>query len=303
MDDAWVAPPIDVLDKLVEDTIKVLAPLPRVVAVSVPALVVGDLHGDARDLAALEDTLWPRGVDTLPGGGVVFLGDYVDRGAGDLAVVTRLFTLLCAHPDRVTLLRGNHERAATNGDTGTYGRSCLLSRCQQAYGTTTGTHAWTRINEAFNWLPLAAVVGSCVACVHGGVPPSAISFRDYNNRALDALSCVCKPWTGSLKAVAPRHVVQAVLYALWGDADDGAVLRVRERGFGFADADLTAFLAAHGLTTVVRGHQLLQNGVHCSFADKLVTVHSSRQNHGGTTAVKCGYITVTEDGTVQAHTV
>ena len=73
------------------------------------ALFVGDLHGDYESLssAARQDVE-----------AVVFLGDYVDRGPNSLEVLLGVLALKAGNPERVVVLRGNHEDPAVNEDYG-----------------------------------------------------------------------------------------------------------------------------------------------------------------------------------------
>lgn len=69
--------------------------------------VVGDIHGCPDQMyeiiRKLEDVA--EGDEQL-----VFLGDYVDRGAGSHKVLNWLFEVQQMHPERVNCLMGNHER-------------------------------------------------------------------------------------------------------------------------------------------------------------------------------------------------
>jgi len=63
---------------------------------------IGDIHGELAKLERLLDTLSPGSGDQL-----VFLGDYVDRGADAAGVVSRLIEL--SRQVSCTFLLGNHE--------------------------------------------------------------------------------------------------------------------------------------------------------------------------------------------------
>ncbi len=64
--------------------------------------VIGDVHGCAKALRTLVETIAPKGDDEL-----IFVGDYVDRGPDSRGVVDQVIEL--KDQCRVVALRGNHE--------------------------------------------------------------------------------------------------------------------------------------------------------------------------------------------------
>ncbi len=66
---------------------------------------VGDIHGCIDKLDALLDSI---DID-FSRDRLLFVGDYIDRGADPFAVVDRVVALKKQHPDRIITLKGNHE--------------------------------------------------------------------------------------------------------------------------------------------------------------------------------------------------
>ena len=97
-----------------------------------------------------------------PNTNYIFLGDYVDRGWFSVETVQLLLCLKARYPDKMVLLRGNHEGRAI---TRTYG---FYDECIKKYGS---PNAWKYTMECFDYLNIAAVIDEKIFCVHGGLAP------------------------------------------------------------------------------------------------------------------------------------
>jgi serine/threonine-protein phosphatase 6 catalytic subunit len=217
-------------------------------AVSSPITVAGDIHGQFYDLEELFRTGgYP------PDTSYIFMGDFVDRGYYSLETFTRLLTLKVKYPDRIVLLRGNHE---TRQITQVYG---FYDECQQKYGN---ANAWRYCTEVFDLLNVAAVIDGKTFCVHGGLSPDVPHLDQI--RMIDRNQEI--PHEG------------AFCDLVWSDPDEVEAWAMSPRGAGYIfGAKVTSeFNALNGLELICRAHQLVQEGHKYMFPEEnLVTVWSA----------------------------
>ncbi|KAL8409522.1 hypothetical protein RB594_007820 [Gaeumannomyces avenae] len=167
----------------------------------------------------------------------VFLGDFVDRGYFSLETFTLLMCLKAKYPDRIVLVRGNHESRQI---TQVYG---FYEECQQKYGNAS---VWKACCQVFDFLVLAAIVDGSVLCVHGGLSPEI--------RTIDQIRVVARaqeiPHEG------------AFCDLVWSDPEDIDTWAVSPRGAGwlFGDKVATEFNHVNRLQTIARAHQLVNEG-------------------------------------------
>ena len=219
----------------------------------------------------------------------IFLGDFVDRGYFSLETFTLLMCLKakCApdihdfyplliktrYPDRVTLVRGNHESRQI---TQVYG---FYEECQQKYGNSS---VWKACCQVFDFLALAAIIDGKVLCVHGGLSPEI--------RTLDQIRVVARaqeiPHEG------------AFCDLVWSDPDDVETWAISPRGAGWLFGDKVAtelclpphsypsipfltlqFNHVNGLQLVARAHQLVNEGYKFHFKDRAIVTCWSAPNY------------------------
>ncbi|GHP02024.1 serine threonine protein phosphatase 2A [Pycnococcus provasolii] len=215
--------------------------------VSCPVTIVGDVHGQFHDLLELFNV-----AGKAPETNFLFLGDYVDRGYYSVETVLMVIAMKVRWPNRVTIIRGNHESRQI---TQVYG---FYDECLRKYGT---ARVWTFITNLFDYLPLAACVEGQIFTPHAGLSPSLDTIDHIN--ALDRFTEV--PHEGPICDL------------LWSDPEDRCGWGISPRGAGYTfGQDITEqFNHANGLQFIARAHQLVMEGFNWMHDNRVVTVFSA----------------------------
>lgn len=215
--------------------------------VDAPVTICGDVHGQFYDVKELFRVGGP-----CPKTNYLFMGDFVDRGLYSVETFLLLLALKCRYPDRITLIRGNHESRQI---TQVYG---FYDECLRKYGS---VNVWRYTVEIFDFLSLSAIIEDKIFCVHGGLSPSI--------NTLDQIRIIDR------KQEVPHDGAMCDL--MWSDPEDidGWGLSPRGAGYLFGKDVVEKFNQTNNLQLICRAHQLVMEGYKWMFNESLVTVWSA----------------------------
>ena len=220
--------------------------------VSTPATLCGDIHGQFPDLLELFDVAGQ--ITPSSDNHYVFMGDLVDRGANSIETLSMLLLLKVRYPNKITLIRGNHESRQVTMIYGFY------DECKKKFGS---ADVWKACTEAFDCFPLAALIDGKSFAVHGGLSPEI--------RTIEKIHLIPR------RTEVPNE--GAFCDLLWSDpTDDINDWMVSPRGAGFLYGANVAreFQYINKLNLIARAHQIVQEGFKYHFDEEFcVTVWSA----------------------------
>lgn len=259
------------IQDLIKNSIDILKKKSTVVHVPAPCVIVGDIHGNISDLINIL-----RKFNNYTSNYFLFLGDYVDRGINSIEVITLLLTMMCKFPNNFFLLRGNHEFANVNRQYGFHEEIQIVYKSQEL---------WLNFQDAFSWLPLAAIVNNQIFCVHGGLSPSL-----HNIKFIDEIQRPIKNYENSL-----------VTDLVWSDPHEQVQNFLENRrgsGVFYGETAIKTFLAENNLKLMIRAHQCMADGF-CTFASNAgITVFSSSE-YAQLFHNKCGVLKTFQKGKIE----
>jgi len=235
------------VQQLCEKATEILSYEPNCAPVKAPVTVVGDIHGQYFDLLELFKI-----AGNIPDTNFVFLGDYVDRGYHSVECVTLLTLLKVRYPNRITILRGNHESRQI---TQVYG---FYDEVLRKYGN---ANVWVYFTNMFDYLPLASVIEDRIFTPHGGLSPSVTTIDEINQ----------------LQRIQEVPSEGPMCDLVWSDPDDRAGWGISPRGAGFTFGDdvTKQFNETNQFELVIRAHQLVMEGYQWAHDENCLTVFSA----------------------------
>jgi protein phosphatase len=272
--------------QLTKECIDIVASQPIVLRISTPCKVFGDIHGQYIDLMTFFYK-WGEPKDGSNGDisaiDYLFLGDYVDRGNMSLETIVLLMALKVKYPDRIHLLRGNHEDKLINMNFG------FLDECQYRLNEDSmlDDSVFSVINEFFEYLPLAAIVEDQILCLHGGIGANVNKISDIENieRPLEVIH------------EASNKQQQIVMDILWSDPTDNddelgiqPNLQRDSNNYGnivkYGPDVVKKFLQNNNLSFIIRAHECVLDGFERFAGGAVITLFSAtdycrRHNNAG----------------------
>ncbi len=212
---------------------------------------IGGLHGDLKCARKIANKIMHSDYHA------VFLGDYVDRGPAQVDTLLHLVALKLQIPERVTLLRGNHESQEVSGRYGFH------SEVKQNYSE----ELYLEFLDFFKVIPIAALSRSGIFACHGGVPEDVYSLNDLS----------------SINRFDVNFPDDRLSQLVWNDPKEmnfeftfsirGAIARF------FGLVAFQKFMGNLNLRLFIRAHEAFPEGIRTFFDGRLISIFST--SYGG----------------------
>ncbi|MFW9870898.1 MAG: metallophosphoesterase [Candidatus Thorarchaeota archaeon] len=209
---------------------------------------IGDLHGEYSSISSVRQLFHKYENHSF-----IFLGDYADRGPEQIETFNLVMALALAEPERVLMLRGNHES----------------DEIAQRYGFYTEVtrkfsfDVYEDYLSVFQVLPLAAKNDDGIFACHGGIPEGVRSTDDLQ----------------SPDRFDPNFPNEVILQLVWNDPKEADFrFAANSRGSrvkSFGRIAFDEFSADFGIRFFFRAHEVFPEGIKTFFDNQLFSIFSA----------------------------
>ncbi len=228
-------------------------------------LIIGDTHGFLDCTIKIIKYFLEKEVESL-----IFLGDYVDRGPHSLLNLILVVALKLAWPERIIILKGNHEDLLMNERFG------FGNELKRLYPRNKKRRKVEFIlTDIYDYMPLAVITPKKSIALHAGIPHNAQSIYDIKR--------IPKPHSKILEIYDPNErleVYKMYMQIRWNDPREGQLIKYanswRGKGVYFFNKDATInFLENSGCNRIIRAHESSRGSFDLLFKGKLIHIFSA----------------------------
>ncbi|MBQ6143958.1 MAG: metallophosphoesterase [Clostridia bacterium] len=254
-------------------------------------IAVGDLHGDsvstAKYVKGIEELFKKDELDHA-----IFLGDYVDRGLDSIKVLDTIIDLKLSYPNKVTLLRGNHETRCIFKLFCFMDENSLINQISWKYYPLCSKYT-NKLNETllefFDALPLAADIDidspslkktRKILAVHGGIPCEELSDLASNELMWESFMKLRKTFRRPPVEILNEPYILGT-QILWndfdckGETDKNIFNSDRSSGRVISKAALKKFCKIYSYDFIIRGHTFYGNESIYNLFNRCYTIFSA----------------------------
>ncbi|MFW9794280.1 MAG: metallophosphoesterase, partial [Candidatus Thorarchaeota archaeon] len=209
---------------------------------------VGDLHGEFESISSVRNLF-----QSYKNHYFVFLGDYADRGPSQVETFNLAMALALIEPERVLLLRGNHES----------------DEVAQRYGFYTEVARKFSVDvygyylDVFQVLPLAAMSDGGIFACHGGIPEGVHTVEDIQS-------------PNRFHFNFPENIL---FQLAWNDPKEADFrFAANRRGYrvkSFGRIAFDEFSKDLGIKLFFRAHEVFPEGIRNFFGRRLISIFSA----------------------------
>ncbi len=211
-------------------------------------IFIGDLHGELQSVLSVLEY-----IKKYHNHYFIFLGDYADRGPEQIETFNLVMALALAYPQRVLMLRGNHESDEIATRYGFY--NAVLQEFSY--------DVFKYYSRVFEVLPIAAYRNNSIFACHGGVPEGVTSIEEIQTR----------------NRRNPNFPDDVIFQLVWNDPREGNFKfypnerSSRARHYGQMAFD--TFMKSIDAKVMFRAHEVIPEGYCTFFQKRLVSVFSA----------------------------